>query len=515
MPMFLNPSLRTVFVLTATVILTSAGASAQVYPSALPTNRAGTGIYSHDLLALGEPRFTDARLYNLYDQGGSPMGLLETRKERAWFSLGYLGSDRSAAGDSLTLSHSDLALPHVGFVQPGVFAASLYYMRESSSYRRAGVGVGNASLGGDSVEHNANLFGLDMAAGPASGLFRVGFSAHARMGGLEYSGNTKRVLVSVPSLRFDLGSRPHSAVEIGAFAGFGGRFDSLQSPAGHLERVATMTLPRYGLLADIGGTEDLPTMGNVVIELGTDRMFGEYRPANDSGVQYPIVWTDYWTFQTQWMHPVQVEDFLLQPALRFAHRSEKSQGYAGLKGNQDPFKKGAKIEGMQLTHGITAFGLGGQVGFQEMVSLLVEWETSGHTFKSDTSFDARYNRISLGLEHHVHRLPFEFPEGLSLDLRAGWTSRQEAKERPEFRDFQFDPFLPSPLPDERAQSFTLNPYAPVAYSALTLGFGLGVFEKRLMLDGFIGFPTQSEQNGLNAQDASGMELGLTVTYRLL
>src|SRR5690606_34175919 len=185
-------------------------------------------------------------------------------------------------------------------------------------------------VGGDTVENQANMFGLDMAAGPQSGLFRVGFSAHGRLGGIEYPGNTKRIFVSVPSLRFDLGSRLHPAVEAGIFGGFGGRLDSLQSPVGALETVALLTLPRYGVLADVGGTEDMPMMGNVVLELGTERTFGEYRPAAaDSGLQYPTIWTGYWTFQTQWMYPFQVEDFRLQPALRFSRRSESAQGYAG------------------------------------------------------------------------------------------------------------------------------------------------------------------------------------------
>ena len=202
-------------------------APAQVFPDALPANRPAAGIYSPRILALGEPRFTDARLYNLFDQGGSPMGLLETRKERMGLAFGYLGTNRATPGDSLAIGHSDLSIPQLGFFQPGVFGASLYFLRESEAYRRRG---------GDSVENRANLFGLDMAAGPASGLFRVGFGAHVRLGGIEYAGDAKRILLTVPSLRFDLGSRLHPAVEAGLFAGFGGRFDSLQSPAGHLER---------------------------------------------------------------------------------------------------------------------------------------------------------------------------------------------------------------------------------------------------------------------------------------
>jgi hypothetical protein len=479
---------------------------AQVFPEALPANRGATSQYSPRLLALGEPRFTDAQLYNLYDQGGSPMGLLETRKEHVGLSLGYLGSQRSTSGDSLTLNHSDFSIPQLGFFQPGVFGASLYFQRESEAYRQRR---------GDSVENGANLFGLDMAAGPASGLFRVGFSAHARLGSIDYPGDPNRILLSVPSLRFDLGSRVLPALEAGVFAGFGGSFDSLRTPSGNLERVATMTLPRYGILADVGGTEALPVMGNVVLELGTDRTFGEYRRAGGDGIQYPTVWTDYWTFQTQWMYPLPVQDFKLQPAIRFAHRSEKAQGYAGLKGNQDPFKKGSKIDSLKLTRSINDFGLGGQVSFREIVSVLMEWETAGHTYESDSSQDARYSRFSLGLEHNVHRLPIDFPKSMSLVLRAGWTWRQDPKNQPGYRDFHFDPFLPSSQSGVRPSAFNPKPDAPAAYSALSLGFSLGVLEDKLLLDGFLGFPGQRERMATGSQDASGTEIGVTLTYRVL
>lgn len=490
----------------AVAALAAAPALAQVFPDALPANRPAAGIHSPRLLALGEPRFTDVQLYNLFDQGGSPMGLLETRKERLGLALGYLGTHYATSGDSLAIDHSDLSIPSLGFFQPGVFGASLYFLRESGAYRRRD---------GDSVENHSNLFGLDMAAGPASGLFRIGFGAHARIGGLEYAGDAERILFSVPSLRFDLGSRLHPAVEVGLYAGFGGRFDSLESPAGHRERIASMTLPRYGILADVGGTEALPAMGNIVLERGTERIFGEYRPANDSGVQLPTVWTDYWTFQTQWLYPFQVGDFRLQPALRFARRSGKAQGYAGIKGNQDPFKKGNRIDSLHLTRGITAFGLGGQVGFQEMVSLLLEWETAGHAYESDSTREERYSRFSLGLEHHVHRLPIRFPEAVSLALRAGWTWRQDAGKHPGYRDFHFDPFLPSPLPAVRPMPLNSKPDAPAGYRAYSLGFSLGVFEDRLGMDGFLGFPGQPEQSGTDSREASGTEFGITVTYRAL
>lgn len=491
----------------AIALLAAAPVLAQVFPDALPTNRPAAGIYSPRILALGDPRFTDAQLYNLFDQGGSPMGLLETRKERVGVSLGYQRTHRATSGDSLTIDHGEFFVPQLGFFQPGVFGATLYFMRESDDYSRTG---------GDTVHNQANMFGLDMAAGPQSGLFRVGFSAHGRLGGVEYPGDTKRILVSVPSLRFDLGSRLHPAVEAGIFAGFGGRFDSLQNPAGNLERVAVLTLPRYGVLADVGGTEEVPIMGNVVLELGTERTFGEYRPAAaDSGLQYPTIWTGYWTFQTQWMYPVLVEDFRLQPALRFSRRSESAQGYGGMKGNQDPFKKGAQVDSLKLTRGITAFGLGGQVAFREMVSLLLEWETAGHTYESDSTFEERYNRLSLGLEHHVHRLPFEFPEAMSLTLRAGMNWRHDASGNPGYRDYHFDPFLPSPAPAARPRVLDPKPDEPANYSAFTLGFSLGLQEERFVLDGFLGLPKQPERNGAGSQEASGTEFGITVSYRVL
>jgi hypothetical protein len=492
--------------------LAATHALAQVFPQDLPANRGAAAAYSPRILALGEPRFTDTSLYNLYDQGGSPMGLLETHKEHLGVSLGYLGTSRATPGDSLTLSHSDLAVPQLGFFQPGVFGAVLYYMRESEAYR---LKRGNSILQpGDSVDNSANLFGLDMAAGPASGLFRVGFSAHARLGEIDYSGPANRILLSVPSLRFDLGSRVLPALEVDAFAGFGGRFDSLRTPTGNLERVASMTLPRYGILADVGGTEALPLIGNVVLELGTDRTFGEFRERDSGGVQYPTYWTNYWTLQTQWMYPLQVQDFRLQPALRFAHRSDNVQAYEGLKGNQSPFKKGPKIEGGKITRGITDFGLGGQVSFREYVSLLLEWETAGHTYKSDTTMDFRYNRFSVGVEHKVNLLPIDFPKSMSLALRAGWTWRQDPKDLPGYRDSHFDPFLPDSSIGRHPQ-LNFNPDSPAAYSAFTLGFSFGLLEERLMMDGFLGFPGQKEDTGLRTQDASGTELGVTLSFRVL
>lgn len=483
-------------------------ANAQVYPGIQGANRAASGAYSLRNLALGELRFTNDALYNLYDQGGSPMGLLETHPEILSVTLGLLGNDRASQGDSLKLGNHDYYLPQLGFFQPGVFGALLYFQRESEDFQR---------IGGDSVKLAASRFGLDLAAGPASGIIRFGFSAHARMGGTEYSGDAKRILVEVPSLRFDLGSRVMPGLEFGAFAGFGGRFDSLESPAKELERVAVVTFPRFGAVVDIGGLEAIPLKGNVALEFGTERFLGEYKSAAGPGVEYPIIWNSYWNLQSRFMYPIPAGDFVIEPALTFAHRSDDAQGYLGIKGNQNPFKKGDKIADMKGTRSVTSYGLGGHFSFREMVSLFVEWETAGHGYDADSLQKESYNRYSVGMEHQVEKLPImKFPEGMHLALRAGWSYRQEPMDAPGYRDFHFDPFLPDASVPTRNVSLDGKPDAPAAYTAFHLGLALGLMHDQMGLEGMLSFPGQPERfTPIRTSEVSGTELGLTVRYRIL
>jgi hypothetical protein len=483
-------------------------ASAQVHPGTQGANRGASGAYSLRNLALGELRFTNDQLYNLYDQGGSPMGLLETHPERLGVALGFLSNDRATGGDSLKLGNHDFYLPQIGFFQPGVFGAILYFQRESESYQR---------VGGDSVKLAASRFGLDLAAGPASGIFRFGFSAHARMGGIEYSQNAERVLVEIPSLRFDLGSKVMPGLELGAFAGFGGRFDSLESPTQDLERVAVVTFPRFGVVADVGGLEAVPLKANLALEFGTERFFGEYKPVGEAGVIYPTIWNSYWSLETQAMYPIPAGDFVIEPALTFAHRSDNAQGYLGIKGNQSPFKKGDKIAGMKGTRSITSYGLGSHFSFREMVSLWLEWETAGHAYDTDSLRKESYNRFSVGLEHQVEKLPvMKFPEGMNLALRAGWSFRQEPKDAPGYRDFHFDPFISDASVPTRGASLDGGPNAPAAYTAFHFGLALGLLHDQLGLEGMIGFPGQLERfTPTRTSEASGMEFGLTARYRIL
>lgn len=500
--------------IAVTVLALGTTAFSQVFPESAPANRPASAGHSLRNLALGEMRFTDPALFNLFDQGGSPIGLFETHAERVNAAIGLLRSNRASGGDSLTLGHREYYLPQLAFFQPGVFGAVLYFQRESGEYRR---------LGADSVEQGTSLVGLDLAAGPASGLFRFGFGMHGRLGNLEYS-RAKRVLVEVPSLRLDVGSRLHPLFEVGAFAGFGGRFDSLESPDGRLERVANMTLPRFGLLADVGGgvkedeEEGLPLHGNVVFEMGTERSFGEYRNPPDSGVTLPIIWNKYWTFQTQWLYGIPAGDFTLQPSLRFARRSESVQGYAGIRSNQNPNKKGPAIADLKGTRTTTSFGLGGGVAYLELIRLMAEWETSGRTVEVDSAAEERYGRLSLGLEHRVHKMEMaHIPEGVSLALRLGWTRRDDEQGRPGYRENQFQPFLPSPLVPTRLSTPVLAPPgAAAAYQALSLGFALGLLEERLGLEGLLSFPSQLESFGaVRTQKAEGMEWGVTLRYRVL
>jgi hypothetical protein len=256
---------------------------------------------------------------------------------------------------------------------------------------------------------------------------------------------------------------------------------------------------------------------NVALELGTERMFGEYKQAIGNGVEYPIIWNSYWNLQTQFMYPFPVRDFVIEPAVTYAHRSDDAQGYLGIKGNQNPFKKGDKIAAMKGTRSITSYGLGGHFSFREMVSLWLEWETSGHAYDADSVQEESYNRFSLGLEHEVDRLPImKFPEGMKLAVRAGWSFRQEAKDAPGYRDYHFDPFLSDASVPTRNISLSGKPNAPAAYTALHLGIALGLLRDQVGVEGMLSFPGQLERfTATRTSEASGTELGLTARYRIM
>ncbi len=485
----------------------------QVYPRSLPIPQGSAEFYSLRNLALGEPTFSNPALFNLYDQGGSPLGLLDHRKEKLSLSLGALSSNRSAAGDTLEIGHSQWNLPQIGFYQPGIFAAVLYYRSETETYR---------FRGGDSVDLGKNHFGFDLAAGPASGLFRIGFGAHAALGSMKYPRSDKRVIIELPSLRVDAGSRPIPGLEVAIFGGIAAKFDSLKSQGGQLDRVAKMTMPRYGFLVGVDSLQGLPLLGNTLLEFGTDRQFGEYRPVGLPGEVYPILWTGYWTLQTQWQYGLQLEDFLLEPAVRFTHRSEETDDYLGLRSNQNPFKKGEAIPGPSVSASITSYGLGGQFRFRDFVSLMLEWEKSGHTYKWDTTISKSFQRFSFGLENQLESFEaLNFPASMHLALRVGWTWKQEPKSEPGFRENQFATVLTNSQVDlfdhEAIRGYYDIPAlsGAQAYSAFHLGLGLSLLDNMVQLDGLLSFPGQGEiLRNLETKPASGMEWGFNATYRL-
>jgi hypothetical protein len=473
----------------------------------LPANRAQSGNLSLRNISLGEPQFANPALYNLYDQGGSPMGLLETNSERLHLSAGFLNSGRTAENDSLVVDHSDFTIPQFGFFQPGVFGAVLYFQKESEAYSR---------LKGDSVETSKTRFGLDLAAGPSSGLFRIGFGVHAVIGNIDYPGEPQRVLLEIPSLRLDIGSRLAKGVELTVFTGMSGHFDSLESPIDRHERVATMTLPRYGILVDIGGVEGLPLMGNTSLEFGDDRFFGEYRQVGQGGVEYPIIWTGYYAFQTQWLYSINIKEFLLQPACFLSLGGENAQGYQGIQGNQNPLRKGDKIAVLNWKTGTTNFGLAGNASFREMVSVLMEWETSGRRLEKDSTLKQQYYRFSSGTEVKLEKIAaLHFPKSLSLALRLGRTWRQAEKNQPGYRSFHFETFLPAPQVATRTGMSNPSIDFPRAYSAYHAGFGLSLLERRIEIDGLLSFPNQLEAfTPTRTKAIEGTEIALTATYRI-
>ncbi len=490
------------------VALSSYNVLGQTYSDITPTNRSASASLSTRNLALGELQFANPDLYNLYDQGGSPMGFLETNSHGISLDFNMLNSSMSAASDSLEYSHGDFFLPTLRFCQPGSFAAVFYFQRESEKYRL---------YGRDTMDLGKSHFGLDLTAGASSGLLRVGFGVHGILGSLEYPGSPKRVLLGAPSIRLDIGSRFYPGLEMGIFTGVSGQFDSLENQANQLERVATATIPIYGALLDIGEINGIPLHGNIVFEKSTLRTFGEYRVGILPGVVYPTLWTDKGDFKTQWMYTHKLNEFILAPALRFGHHSEDAQGYLGIKGTSDPFKSGAKIDTMAWTLSSTSFGLGGRISYLEYLSFLCEWETSGHALrKRSKTTEERYHRFSLGLENRVGKMPyFTFPKGSDLAIRLGWTWRDEPQNRIGYRDYQFDTFIPMSNVPSRL-SYTNPTLSPgEGYGAFHLGLGLSLLNEKLVVDGQLSFPGQAELiRSPNIREASGTEFGLTASVRL-
>ncbi len=479
----------------------------QIHPEGIRVNPWASEVYTLRNLSMGEMQFSDSRFYNLYDHGGSPLGILESAGERLNLSAGILRSSRASAGDTLKISHQDFLIPQLSFNHSGIFAAIIYFNRTNEGYQ---------SQVGDSVETGKTRFGLDLAAGPPSGVLRFGLGLHASLGTMEYPGEAERMLLEIPSLRFDIGSRVHPAVEVAAFFDFSARFDSLKSPAARFERVAEFRLPSYGFLVDFGGWESLPLQGNIALELGTERFFGEYRQGVPAGMEYPIIWTGYWELHSQWIYPTLVNDFRLEPAIRFALRSEDAQGYAGIQGNQNPLEKGEKLDELSWEHGVVTIGLGGRAGYRDLATLAWEWETSGHDFILDTTIDRRYSRLGLGIESPVERFAaLRIPEGMGLALRAGWNWRQLQSDRPGYRPSHFDPFLPTSQVPSRLGVSNPQPGKPTGYSSFTLGFGLGLWEQRAVLDAHLGFPGKAEILGTDrTEEVSGLEFGIRTTFRI-
>ena len=496
---------RPIFFLWITLL--SALIYGQVGVSVIPVNRNASAQNSLRILSLGELQFSDPALFNLYDQGGSPMGLLENHSERINLSAGLLNSDRASSGDSLVIKQHQFFIPQFGFYQPGVFGAVLYFQKENETYDHKN---------GDTAETSRTSFGIDLAAGPASGLFRIGFGVHAMLGTTDYPGDPERFILEVPSLRLDLGSKIIKGVEVGIFTGLSAHFDSLNSPQDKRERLAVMTLPRYGLLADVGGLDQSPVIGNVKLELGTHRFFGEYRPVNQGGLEYPTIWNDYFEFKTQWLYPFHVQDFLLQPSIKFSHRSEDAQGYRGITGNQNPLKKGDLIQNMAWTTSTTNFGVGANALYHDYLNLILEWETSGKNLKVDSSSDQQYTRFAIGTEVKLDQIEYlKIPKTISLALRMGWTSNQEPKNLPGYRDYHFTTFIPSQdIPTQKAVGVPKLD-TPVAYSAFHIGFGAGILNDKLELNGILSFPSQLEVfTQSRSQDVSGTELGVNLTAKV-
>lgn len=194
------------------------------------------------MLFEGRPFFTDSAIYNIYDLGGSPLGLFEKEASRFGARLGY------RYGGSGDMAGSYWDAPSFWMGDPGKSVVQIYYGPNALSY--------NGAAGANLLLHR---FGFVAATQGVSGAIRAAFSAGGFYGRQEWEkGDSARVIMGIEKLRLDVGSQVHPLVRIGFYIGANLLYDTLyNSVVVHRDCSAHTNLPEFGGSADIGG-EDFP-----------------------------------------------------------------------------------------------------------------------------------------------------------------------------------------------------------------------------------------------------------------
>jgi len=194
----------------------------------------------------GRPFFTDSALYNLYDLGGSPLGIFEKEVPRFGARVGY----RYGGVGDMAGNYWDAPTFWMG--DPGKSAVQIYYRPNALSYADGDSGaIANLLL---------HRFGFVAASQGTSGAVRAAFSAGGFYGKQEWDkGDSARVIMGIEKLRLDVGSQVHPLVRIGFYIGANLLYDTLYNSAvtPHRDCSAHTNLPEFGGSVDVGG-EELP-----------------------------------------------------------------------------------------------------------------------------------------------------------------------------------------------------------------------------------------------------------------
>lgn len=492
----------------------------QIYSASIPPNLSAYELLSLRSLALGQPQFTNTRLYNAYDHNNSPLGLIERDSIQLKFLTGMLSSEISADSGSHQLNSGNLYLPALTLGLPGMFIFNIHH-------RKIGEEVEDVN---NKSSLNVNDVGMEMAFGPRSQIFQMGFALDGLWGQAADNNNNKRTLIQINNLGLHIGSQFHSMTRFGGYINTSAWFDSLISiGSGVFERRFGFQIPGYGFHTDIGDTSIFPLLVNASLDFSTDRFKGTYKSGGNETDYNPRI-TNAYNFSFKSMYFLNVQDYTYSPAITFGKWGNSTQRYAPGSGKRDPLSIGAECAsgspcGLTPSEGLAhswdysgyQFGLGGNLLAMGYISIYSEWQlnTLSWDIYNDNHFEA-YNRYLFAAEGSLHNIPqLRFPEQIKAFVRTSVASGSDNANINYFRPYQFQYFSRYTLHNmSLLQKEVLTPSYGDDWNWTTLNFGLGAELKigigTLGADFYTGF-FFLEKAG---KEYSGLEIGTVARLQI-
>jgi hypothetical protein len=471
---------------------------------------------SSQRMAYALPAFSDSQSYNSFDHCGSPLGLLEDGQDRVQLELGYRYLKFHDRPDSIRSAASSFASPVLTIGMPRIIRMRLAYA-PMSAYRETKPSPANSLP--------LHRYGLIVAGGVASGIFRAGLSASGYNGVEELEGSdNSRLLMGVEDLSVHLGTQLHELVRLGLHGGVCGDFDSLRDfTTLHQDRYFSGSVPVIGFNIDFGADE-FPFLGNFsfasaknrfiyVAKTGHGQATGNDRP---EGNEDPIK-GDSIAWDLAAMADLKRSEWNMRPAVNAGYWRNHSQAYAPVEDNNDPITYGPERDGKDWKVSSLYFGFGGSMVNRRYGMAYFEYAHSNLGLEYGSLWPLLknkkwgYDRFGLGLEGDINSIPgLPVPQWVELSARLGYLNMRENSTVNSFRGRDFSLLYPVRAGSQRFRDdpdFGVGPDQRIIN--ITMGLGSAFAGRMIVLDANAGFLTK-----ITDTKYSGFEFGVDITYYL-